>query len=112
MDGPDPFDAPSILALRRLVREMDPDSPPRARFLGTNQPSPPGRLALLPGSFNPPTNAHLGLADAVLATGRVDRVDFLIATRTVDKERVEGMAIADRLYLLADITARRTRLGV
>ncbi len=101
-----------LLALRQVVRELDPNEPPRARYILDGPTQKPLRLALVPGSFNPPTNAHLALAEAVRATGLVDQVDFLLATRTVNKERVEGASLADRILMLEALVDRRPDLGI
>jgi nicotinamide-nucleotide adenylyltransferase len=61
-----------------------------------------GRVGLLPGSFNPPTNAHVALAAAGRASG-LDCVYYVLADRTVDKERVTGIPLADRLALLSEL---------
>jgi nicotinamide-nucleotide adenylyltransferase len=61
-----------------------------------------GRVGLLPGSFNPPTNAHVALAKAGRAAG-LACVYFVLAQRTVDKEQVTGVPLADRLELLAQL---------
>jgi nicotinic acid mononucleotide adenylyltransferase len=106
------FDVDRLLRLRRIVREVDPDSPPRACFIASAHRPPSRRLVVLPGSFNPPTKAHLALANSTLATGEVDRVDFLLASRTVNKERTEGASLADRLLLLEDLTVNHPNLGV
>jgi nicotinamide-nucleotide adenylyltransferase len=106
------FDLRHILRLRRVVRELDPDSPPRAVFLPESDNPVPRRLALLPGSFNPPTKAHLALAVAAFATGSIDHLDFLLASRTVNKERIEGASLSDRLLLLEALVADRPELGV
>ncbi|MDP8924504.1 MAG: hypothetical protein M3O34_16740, partial [Chloroflexota bacterium] len=68
-------------------------------------------VALLPGSFNPPTVAHLALARAGLERG-ADAALFSLATRTVDKEVVTGAGLEDRLLLLELLAARDPRLGV
>ena len=61
-----------------------------------------GRVGLLPGSFNPPHNAHVALARAGRAAG-LACVYFVLAQRTVDKEQVTGIPLADRLSLLAQL---------
>ncbi|HEY8884371.1 MAG TPA: hypothetical protein VIO35_03590, partial [Chloroflexota bacterium] len=113
MPTADPFhDLSRLLPLRRLVDELDPSTPPTLRVIWKPEQSSrgfdePRRLALLPGSFNPPTTAHLALAESVLASGKVDAVCFLLATRTVNKERVEGAALADRLLMLQELAKDR-----
>jgi nicotinamide-nucleotide adenylyltransferase len=106
------FDFRQLLRLRRIVRELDPDGSPRAVFLPESDQSALRRLALLPGSFNPPTKAHLALAGVALATGSIDRLDFLLASRTVNKEQIQGASLSDRLLLLEALVDGRPELGV
>ncbi len=68
-------------------------------FGGTCEPGQ--RIAILPGSFNPPTRAHSGLALAALATGSFDRVLLALSVRTVNKEQVTGAPLAHRLAMMA-----------
>lgn len=60
-----------------------------------------GRVGILPGSFNPPTIAHLELARAARSRFRLDHVVFSLSSVIVDKERVEGLCREDRLLLLS-----------
>lgn len=60
-----------------------------------------GRVGILPGSFNPPTVAHLELAAAARRGFRLDRVVFSLSSVIVDKERVQGLCREDRLLLLS-----------
>jgi nicotinic acid mononucleotide adenylyltransferase len=106
------FDLTEILAMRRAIAELDPTGPPGLRIIAGEPATWPPRVALLPGSFNPPTTAHEALAATTLASGRVDRVFYVLATRTVDKERIEGMTLADRLILLGRLVETHPRLGV
>ncbi len=106
------FDLPTLLELRRAVRDLDPARPPTVRVIARPAGAPARRQAFLPGSFNPPTNAHLALAASALAAGQVDALDYLIATRTVDKEKVDGATLADRLALLSEIARARANEGV
>ena len=64
-----------------------------------------GRVGVLPGSFNPPTAAHLELARAARRQFELDTVAFSLSSVIVDKERVEGLCREDRLLLLALLTA-------
>jgi nicotinamide-nucleotide adenylyltransferase len=43
-----------------LLDQLRPESPPRALIL-PGSPQPTGNIIVFPGSFNPPTNAHLAL---------------------------------------------------
>ena len=69
------------------------DAPrPAASLIAGTEPPAGGRLGLLAGSFNPPTLAHVTLAEAGWLPGRLDRVYSVLSTRTVDKEIVSGAA--------------------
>jgi nicotinamide-nucleotide adenylyltransferase len=106
------FDLPRILRLRAILGEVDPSGPPSAREIAKFDKDRPCRLALLPGSFNPPTDAHIALADLALASGRVDALSYVLASRTVNKERIEGASLADRLICLSELVEARPRQGV
>src|SRR5438046_2556850 len=57
----DPFDLASIFLLREMIDAVDPRGAPSLRCL---QPARLCRsIAILPGSFNPPTAAHVLLAE-------------------------------------------------
>ena len=58
-----------------------------------------GRLGILPGAFNPPTNAHLALAEAALTQHRLSQVVFLLPQVFPHKHFV-GASFEDRLGLL------------
>jgi nicotinic acid mononucleotide adenylyltransferase len=109
---PADFDLSVLLPVRRDLAQLRPEAPPSLRFVVQPRLPPGARLAILPGSYNPPTTAHLALADAALASGRADAVLLLLATRTVNKEKVEGMALEDRLLLLRRLVAGRDDLGI
>lgn len=106
------FDLPRILRLREVLRDVDPSLPPRASEVAGIDRGALRRLALLPGSFNPLTDAHVALADLALESGHVDAVAYLLASRTVDKERVEGASLADRLICLIAYAETHARQGV
>jgi nicotinic acid mononucleotide adenylyltransferase len=106
------FDLGRLRSLRGALRELDPTRPPALTVIRAPSRTFPRRLALLPGSFNPPTDAHLALAAAALGSGAIDALDYLLASRTVNKERVEGAALADRLLLLDEIARVREGEGV
>lgn len=62
------------------------------------------RLGLLPGSFNPPTRAHLALADSAL--GLVDHV-LLVIPRAFPHKTWEGASPDQRIEMLRRITSAR-----
>jgi nicotinamide-nucleotide adenylyltransferase len=105
------FDLSVILELRRVVRELAPTAAPALRTIA----APEGklrRLALLPGSFNPVTDAHLALAEQARRSGRVEAVSYLLASRTVNKERLEGATLEDRLICLRGLVRDTPDAGV
>jgi nicotinamide-nucleotide adenylyltransferase len=98
-------------ALERLVELLDTSGPIEARLvLGLPAAAGSGRIGLLPGSFNPPTDAHVALAAAGRAA-RLDAVVYVLSKVTVNKEQVSGIQLADRLELLRRI-AEPTKDGV
>lgn len=98
----------SVDAIDRLVAALDPEAESEARL--ALPAAERGRLGFLPGSFNPPTCAHLELAAAGRRAG-LDCVYYVLSKRTVDKEQVSGIPLADRLRLLAAL-ARSSGDGV
>ena len=93
--GLDPFDATSLSTLRSVLAGLDPDGPPTLVAL---QPSRRAKaVCLVPGSFNPPTVAHVALADRARNEG-YDGVHFVYSVRTVGK-RPNGLVPEDRLLL-------------
>jgi nicotinate-nucleotide adenylyltransferase len=70
------------------------------------------RLAIFGGSFDPPHNGHLALADAALATGAWDRVVFVPTARSPLKSAAAGAGPDDRLAMLAAAAADDPRLAI
>jgi nicotinic acid mononucleotide adenylyltransferase len=96
---------PRWLAVHDLVSALDPDAAPVAQALPPEW-RPPARLAVLAGSFNPLTRAHTELARRALREGEQGGVAFALSVRIVDKERVTGASLEDRLLAL-DLYAGR-----
>ena len=92
----DPYDLNSIFSLRALWQGLDPTAP--ASIATLKAPGPCRSVALLPGSFNPPTAAHLLLAERALREG-FDCVLLLLARNTVGKEPT-GLVPEDRLVAM------------
>ena len=67
------------------------------------------RYGVLPGAFNPPTEAHLALARAAFA--HVDRVIFVLP-RTLPHKSYAGVPFETRLELLKAATAGEPRFVV
>lgn len=70
------------------------------------------RRAVYPGSFNPPTVAHLQIARAALEAGGLDRVDLALSRRALGKEGVDRPSFADRVTVLERVVAARPWLGL
>lgn len=98
----DPFDLATLFAHRAVLEGLDPEGPPCiAPF--TSLPACRS-IALLPGSFNPPTAAHLLLAERAMGEG-YDAVVFLLAKRTAGKEQA-GLIPEDRLMAMRALCDR------
>ncbi|QXC63368.1 hypothetical protein KSP35_11585 [Aquihabitans sp. G128] len=70
------------------------------------------RIGCYPGSFNPPTVAHLAVAEAAVAAAELDRVDWVVSRSALGKEGVAVPTLADRLAVLREVAASRPWLGV
>src|SRR2546422_2182467 len=101
-----------LFALHEAVENLDLASPPTARMLVPEAAASFRRVGLLCGSFNPLTLAHTELAEQARETYQLDCVFFTLATVTVDKERISGMGLADRLLLLSLYAQRLDHSGV
>ena len=55
------------------------------------------RIGAYPGTFNPPTVAHLAVARAALEQRHLDRVVLVLSRRPIDKEHVEVPTFDDRV---------------
>lgn len=67
--------------------------------------------AAFPGSFNPPTVAHLTIAEAAWRQCGVDRVDLVLSLRAIDKEDVRP-SVDERAGVLRTVAESRPWLGV
>jgi nicotinic acid mononucleotide adenylyltransferase len=76
--------------LERTLRELRAATRPTMRVLPQSRP-PPRVVALLPGSFDPPTIAHSALADA--AGEFADLVLLVYSVRTMPKEEEAGLPL-------------------
>lgn len=104
-------DLPRLFSLRRTLQALKVNAPPQAWLLSPLPIPPPEHLGVLCGSFNPPTLAHVELADTAAAAG-LDYVVYAVAKVTVDKETVTGLTLEDRLLLLRACIAGQAGRGV
>jgi len=69
-------------------------------------------LAAFPGSYNPPTVAHLSMASAVVRQCGVARVDLVLSRVALAKESVVRPTVEERASVLRAVAATREWLGV
>jgi len=69
----------------------------------------PRRLGILPGTFNPPTRAHIALAGGALA--QVDEVLFVLP-REFPHKVYEGASFAERIEMLQLAAAAEPRFSI
>lgn len=109
--------APRILRkyrrARRLLERLDPQALPWA-LAAPGTESPRGDIIVFPGSFNPPTQAHLAMLRqarrvAERRRGGHWRVYAALSRQIVDKEAVERMTLLDRLVLLERVLKSQVR---
>ncbi|MBI2940248.1 MAG: hypothetical protein HYY04_07380 [Chloroflexi bacterium] len=108
-----------FLALQRQAGAADPAASPAANVIAGPGSLPDRcRLGVLAGSFNPLTDAHVALVEAATGDGatgrgpRLDRVFYCLSKQTVDKERITGLSLTDRLWLLRRQVATQPASGV
>ena len=70
------------------------------------------RSGCYPGSFNPPTIAHLAIAEAARDQCQLDRVDLVVSRVALAKEDVEHPPFDERIAILERVAATRPWLGV
>jgi nicotinic acid mononucleotide adenylyltransferase len=66
-----------------------------------------GGIGVYPGSFDPPTVAHLAIAEAALGQGGLDGVVLALSRVALGKEGRHGATLGDRLAVLRAIAATR-----
>lgn len=101
MSPHDFFDLGRLFRFREALARIEAADAPEAVLLDGAGRIESGRIGILPGSFNPPTVAHLQLAAEARRRFRLDRVVFSLSSVIVDKERLEGLCREDRLLLLS-----------
>jgi nicotinic acid mononucleotide adenylyltransferase len=95
--------------VQSFLDRLQPEAAPEAVCVpGTIAPR--GNVIVFPGSFNPPTNAHLALLKQgrLYAKSHADmRVYCAFSKHTVDKETVERPLLLDRIILMQKVLRRR-----
>lgn len=108
------YDLCAILTLREVFAGLDPRAAAQAVVLVEAEVTPPASqiVAILAGSFDPLTNAHLALARAAREVGGCDAVYLALSRQTVDKEARVRPTDTDRALLLRQVAMREPGLGV
>jgi len=70
------------------------------------------RRGVYPGSFDPPTIAHVAIAEAAVRAAALDRVDLAISRSALGKDAAAQRPLDARLAALERLTASRPWLGV
>ena len=75
-------------------------------------PPTAGRVAVYPGSFNPPTVAHLEVSAAARRQHRLDRVVWSISRVALGKESIQHPRFEHRRLVVEAVAAARSWLEV
>jgi nicotinamide-nucleotide adenylyltransferase len=97
--------------VQTLLEQLDPQASPLALVV-PGSPTPEGKIIVFPGSFNPPTTAHLALLKQAWQFAREHgpmNVYAAISKYTTDKERVQRPLLLDRIILLETLLRRHVR---
>ena len=106
------YDVPRLRDWHAHIAALAGVTPPEVRIIGPPQTESRGDTAVIAGSFNPATNAHLSLCHGMLQQANIDVVWFLLAIHTVDKEEITGAGLEDRLCILEMLVAARPNVGI
>ncbi len=71
-----------------------------------------GRHGVYPGTFNPPTVAHLAIAEAAVHHAGLTRLDLVLSRVPLAKSDVTRPTVAERTGVLEAVAASRPWLGV
>jgi hypothetical protein len=69
-------------------------------------------VGVYPGTFNPPTVAHLAIATAAADQCDLERIDLVLSRQPLGKDHTGLVRLQDRLAVLEAIAADRPWLGV
>ena len=64
------------------------------------------RRGVFPGSFNPPTTAHLAISEAVVVQHHLDVLVWSVSRVALAKEDVQRPRLADRIAVLEDMAEK------
>ena len=100
---------PSVAAAPPYRDRVDVGAPHPDRGPAEDQQRPVG---CYPGSFDPPTVAHLAVAEAAVAAAGLLRLDLVVSRAALGKEHLGDETIASRVSTLEQVAANRPWLGV
>lgn len=112
------FSAYSIQRLRQvqaLLDQLDFQADPQAELQALvvpGSPAPEGGIIVFPGSFNPPTMAHLAMLKQARHFAYLHghmKVYAAISKHIIDKEAVERPLLVDRIVLLDTVLRHHLR---
>src|SRR5262245_16556345 len=82
------YDLARLFAFRSALDGLRREGLPRAVSIKTPGAARTRRVGILPGSFNPPTIAHIELARHARELFGLDTIVFALSRITVDKEKI------------------------
>jgi nicotinic acid mononucleotide adenylyltransferase len=97
--------------IQALLDQLDPQSPSQALVL-PGSPTPEETIVVFPGSFNPPTTAHLAMLKQAWQFAHLHGPTIVyaaISTQITDKERVQRPSLLDRITLLETVLRKHVR---
>lgn len=106
------YDAQKLRERRAHIAALGETPSPAVRAISPPRADAGKSVAVVAGSFNPPTFAHLSLCEGALEQDGVDVVWWSLAVQTVDKERITGACLEDRLCMLELLNGPRPNLGI
>lgn len=98
-------------SIQSLLDQLDPQAPSQALVV-PGSPTPEGKIIVFPGSFNPPTIAHIALLKQAWQFARVHGPMLIytaLSTHITDKERVQRPLLLDRIVLLERVLRGHVR---
>jgi len=101
-------DSAHLIDISRRIQALSRRPEAAADFFGDQKAiAGGGCVGLFAGTFNPLTRAHIALIDAAESVAKVDRLLWILAVASIDKETLERATLVDRLaQLLAYVTAQ------
>jgi nicotinamide-nucleotide adenylyltransferase len=97
--------------VQALLEQLDPEAAPQALVV-PGSPAPVDQIIVFPGSYNPPTIAHLALLKQAWQYARAHghmHVYAAISKHTTDKESVQHPLLLDRIILLDTLLRHHIR---